>query len=469
MNPSYSIRLVGVVVVVMSINSFTKGSSSTVATTATGSTKPQIQRENTAIETTTTGFIPLLDVTDTPTHDNKTQSDSEESGKEFDTREKQEQFTSKQYTFNDKHITDDHGMYSNITTSGENTVFSEFTSDTPVTEDVGNRAGTSVDPVQWVGYVTVPLLFSTGVLGNVLIICVMRRPAFQNKSFSVLTIVLACSDLVMSVMFPFNKQFVIRLLQWDIRSQGWFGCRLFFWLWRTSKMSASWLIVLLSIERFVAVWLPLHVKQLCTFKNGCRGSLLVFLVIGIFNGVWVSISDHLHNGVCSPNFPVSEDMVSIVKSLVIAGASVYCLIPGFLISVFNILIVGKLHKNKNIQMALGRRNNVKAGNKAWTMLVSISIAFIILVVPTGILHCYSVFSGQKIYVSNKPNFVIVREIAQFCEQLNHAINLFMYILCNKRFRTELKLIVTAGVLTKTNSLTANETRMTSLKEISNQF
>ena len=304
---------------------------------------------------------------------------------------------------------------------------------------------TSLNSVlQWFGYVTLPVLLITGVVGNTMSMVIMRKPVFRHMCFSVLITALSISDIVISIMIPFNKQVVMDLLKWDIRSQGWFGCRTFFWFWRTSKMTSSWLVALISVERFIGVWLPIHVKQICTKKNAYFSVGCVYGGIGIFVLIWSSYCDNMIQGRCLPNYPRSADYVALTKAFIIAGSSIYCYVPALLILIFNVLIIWKIHMGYN-PASKSVKSKRKCGTKTWTMLVSISVAYFVLAVPIGVVHGYAVFAGVPLFESKNPTIVLIREVAQILEQANHVVNFFAYVLCNQRFRKEVHGLVSKKV------------------------
>lgn len=121
--------------------------------------------------------------------------------------------------------------------------------------------------IDYAGYITVPLFFIVGICGNFTSICVMLSQQFRKMSVSVAIIALSVSDTWFIIMFPLNKLFVRELLGVDVRSLSVIGCKIFFWLWRTSKMTSSWFVVLICAERFIAVWLPFKVRKLSHYLD----------------------------------------------------------------------------------------------------------------------------------------------------------------------------------------------------------
>lgn len=76
-------------------------------------------------------------------------------------------------------------------------------------------------------------------IGNSLIIFVMNRKPFKQLPISVVLISLAGSDTLVSLMLPFNKVFVRKMVGCDIRAISAVACKMFYWAWRTFKVTET--------------------------------------------------------------------------------------------------------------------------------------------------------------------------------------------------------------------------------------
>ena len=115
---------------------------------------------------------------------------------------------------------------------------------------------------QLVGKIAVPIITIIGILGNSMSIIIMNQKYFRRQSISLILTCLAISDSAVLLLFVFNKKFMMEFLDRDARALSQEGCVLFFWIFRTSKMTSSWFVVLISIERFIAVWFPFKSKEI---------------------------------------------------------------------------------------------------------------------------------------------------------------------------------------------------------------
>ena len=289
-------------------------------------------------------------------------------------------------------------------------------------------------------YVTLPMFLVIGLFGNLMTIATMASRQFSNLTSRYILIALAISDTTLILTQPFNKIWVINLLGTDIRSAfANLGCKIFFHIFRTSKMTSSWLVVLVCFERFVAVVFPLKAKLILKKRIIFAAIALDYLIIGSYNAVW-SFSSGIVNGLCKPDLPSIEH-----KVFVTIGCTIYSFIPSAILLVFTPQIMYSILNQVRLRRRFTSPKTPLATTssssrrdedmiRASIMVVCVMIAYIILVLPITIIHLYSAQIGVSAFDANSLGFFIFREIAQVLEQINYCINFFFYIMCSGRFR-----------------------------------
>ena len=288
-------------------------------------------------------------------------------------------------------------------------------------------------------YISLPLFLVIGLFGNLMTIATMASKQFSNLTSRYILIALAISDTTLILTQPFNKIWIINLLGTDIRSAlSNVGCKIFFHIFRTSKMTSSWLVVLVCFERFVAVVFPLKAKLIINKRIIFVAIALDYLVIGIYNAVW-TFSSGIVDGLCKPDLPSIEH-----KIFVIVGCTIYSFIPSAILIVFTPQIMYTILKQVRIRRRFTSKQPATPSSstsrreedmiRASIMVVCVMIAYVILVLPITIIHVYSAQIGVSAFDVNSLGFFIFREVAQVLEQINYAINFFFYIMCSGRFR-----------------------------------
>jgi len=286
-----------------------------------------------------------------------------------------------------------------------------------------------------------PFFLVTGLFGNTLTILTMMSNKFQHLTSRYILIFLALSDTVLLLTQPFNKIWVIRLFGFDYRAISELSCKVFFVIFRSAKMTSSWLVVLLCFERFVAVVYPLKAKAIIRKDYMVAAIILDYVFMFAYNSVW-HFSSGVEGGICKPDLPSLRH-----KVFVIIGCTFYSFIPTALLMVFTPQIIVRLRHHTRLQRTLsscGKQVDLNRSRrsddmvKASVMVLGVMIAYIILIIPITTVHLYAFSAGVSAFDENSLGFFIYREIAQMLEQINYAVNFIFYVLCSTVFRSHVK-------------------------------
>ncbi|XP_060564898.1 C-C chemokine receptor type 6-like [Ruditapes philippinarum] len=321
---------------------------------------------------------------------------------------------------------------------------------------VDERLQTAKDVMFTIQYALLPLFLVTGLFGNLFTIVTMASSRFQHLTSRYILIFLAISDTVLLLTQPFNKLWVIKMLGQDVRALSIASCKAFFVIFRSAKMTSSWLVVFLCFERFVAVVFPLKAKTIIRKRLILPAIAVNYFANFVYNSVW-SFSSGVVNGICKPDLPSLKHYY-----FVIIGCSFYSFIPTALLIVFTPQIIVRLIRQTKVRRQLSTRslttsksNAVKTSSnpvmsrskrdeemmRASIMVLGVMIAYIVLIIPITTVHIYSFTAGVSAFDVNSYGFFIYRELAQMLEQINYAVNFFFYVLCSSAFRGRVKEIL----------------------------
>ncbi|XP_069114832.1 uncharacterized protein [Argopecten irradians] len=293
----------------------------------------------------------------------------------------------------------------------------------------------TLEVLQHANYILLPTMLVFGLFGNTLTIIIMTSRRYAHLTSRLLLIALACSDMLLLLTQPFNKIFFIWMTGLDLRALSDIGCKIYFFLFRSSKMTSSWFVVLLCVERFIAVWFPFRAKIICTQRNTLLSIGLVYVVIGTYNSVWARWSS-IVNGRCHPdgyNASDPEDKAMFGRFL-IGGCNLYSFIPTAIMLVLTPLIIKKLLDHRRKRKTLTRKTNKQDEAKVTVMLLGIVTAYVILIIPVTFLHLFSFLIGVRAFGQNPNGFLIFRDVTQILEQVNYAINFVLYVITSQQFR-----------------------------------
>jgi len=290
-----------------------------------------------------------------------------------------------------------------------------------------------------VQYVVCPSLVVIGLIGNICAIITVSQPQFRKLTTRRILCALALSDTLLLCTNPFNQSFMKDVWNQDVRALSTAGCKVFFMAYRIGKISGSWFIALVTIERFLAVMFPLKVKTLITRKTICISIAIVYIVATAVAGGW-TFSSGIKDGICVPDLVETENLY-IHKIFVIFGACIYSIVPICIMLILTPPVVVKIirsHRRRKAIVHSSLERSTRETSKASIMLIAITLEYIILVTPITLVLILTIWTDRPIFGSKNPDEVVFQAVALIFEQLNHSMNFFVYVLCSQQFRQGFK-------------------------------
>jgi hypothetical protein len=255
-------------------------------------------------------------------------------------------------------------------------------------------------------------------------------------------IALSLSDSMLLLTQVFNKAFVISYFQMDVRALSDISCKVFFVIFKTAKMTSSWFLVCICWERFVAVWFPLKAKIICTKRVAWALIVIIYFVITTYTSVWSYASKITKDNMCHPDVydKTNPEEVSRFGTFLMGGVSLYSLIPmSFLITMTPLIALKLARQSKKRKSMVGKSVRTSSDTSRTTiMLVGVMVAYVLLIGPVTALHISAFVLRVNALGSNAFGFLIFKEVCQILEQMNYAINFFLYVLTSSLFRVGLK-------------------------------
>ena len=180
-----------------------------------------------------------------------------------------------------------------------------------------------------------------GLLGNMTTILIMQQRPFKSTTHSILLSALAITDTLSFPIFLLFKPCVAYLFGFDMRSLGDVVCRLLQYLSYIARVGGSAMIILICLERFIAVCFPFKAKFILAKKSAyisvCVCSLLAIVVGGLvvrYSGV--------EDVYCAP-ISANTSVATLSIPAVIAPT---IFLPALVILSLMPLTVGKLCRNR---------------------------------------------------------------------------------------------------------------------------
>ena len=274
------------------------------------------------------------------------------------------------------------------------------------------------------------VLSTIGFVTNFLVIIVILCGSLRHSIFMSLLVVLATTDN-------------LTLLASNLIQPGVFGhlfgpavivCRMFLFLMLSCGMMSSWLVVLISVERYIAIFYPLKVHLYLTLK---RMYLLIccLTLISCISKVYYLLRSYLisFNGI--PVCILEGNNVRINLIFSILNGLLYSFIPFCIITTLNLLILKKLQSHKTLHARSQQLPTLSTTrvNMLVPMMFAISTVFVVTTIPISILTIVTcVFSVNGHDWDGNDNWVFL--LAVGLANLNHIVNFFLYCVTGSVFK-----------------------------------
>ena len=274
---------------------------------------------------------------------------------------------------------------------------------------------------------------SIGILANSLVIFVIIHGSLWKSVFMSLLMTLATYDSLYLV--------AIVNIQTDIFGRFGIGpstlhCSLNNFLLHGCSLVSSWVTMLISLERFIAIYYPFKVHIFCTKirMNGTTMALTIMAFLGSVPYFYIS------SVTCSDHGP--ECQILLKNALVMTHTCIfytlYSIVPFLIIAVFNMLIIRKIKTQKafRLRSQLQQCNQESCGNdnSLIVIMVSICLVFVATTLPASI----TVIVKYSLCFFEVEKCTLVRgwifHFAYLFEDINHSVNFCLYCLTGSVFR-----------------------------------
>lgn len=304
-----------------------------------------------------------------------------------------------------------------------------------------------------------PVIFFVGLTGNVLILVVMSCKRMRGTSTSDYLIIMAVADLltIITGMIPeWLEAMEIVILQELSPAM----CKTYKFVSYTCGDTATWIRVLFTLDRFMAICFPMRKPECCMAwraKYYCLGAALAAVAKNL-HVIWTRGAEYqtktVYEYVDCVQVPTNNTITTIKNcgyptpeykyfEIYVRPWIVFALvnfIPFCIILVCNIFIVrAMIHMTR---MRKERRLPTKTSDwqlfQTTAMCLGASFTFLICVTPTMVL-----LIGKPYWTQNGTNiaYEIAKSISNQLLYLNNSVNFFLYCITGKKFRETLGLML----------------------------
>ena len=214
------------------------------------------------------------------------------------------------------------------------------------------------------------------------------------------------------------------------------GCKIIIYLNHVFWSYGAFEIVLMTLDKVIAIKLPHKSALLCTAKRAKILSVINFFTIAIFYLPNFDFSKSLSEGDCA-RYIKDEWYVTVYSYLSLIITSV---IPVSMLFVMNIIIIKTVRKSQRMRSENQTviQDKAKATEIQLTvMLILVSSLFVILLLPFEIREIYYTIFSKAETPKEYAIFIFVFDITFELYNVNNGINFYLYFISGTKFRRDL--------------------------------
>ncbi|VDI62696.1 Hypothetical predicted protein [Mytilus galloprovincialis] len=297
---------------------------------------------------------------------------------------------------------------------------------------------------KWIWRIISPIIFIVGVFGNIGIIIVLcRMKQWKNITYNFLFI-LSLSDTTV-LLTGLVRRWILAAFDFDIRTSSDFGCKLDVFMIYFSMHVSSWILVSITVERFVKTRFPLQYRT-AKFSSLLKIVLIVpilmsFAIDGhlfINNGLMKVQNEYICNNTSDESFNFEENYFVVIDLVWLS------LLPFILMFIMNIFIGQTLRSSGRLRGLFMRskeyrKRNIRSSKRLTQMLFFISIYFIITTLPISIFNAVDSFTTSATTLISAQRGLI-KAILYLFQFSNYGINFYIYVNINETFKRNLPMV-----------------------------
>ena len=268
-----------------------------------------------------------------------------------------------------------------------------------------------------------------GLIGNTITVFVLCKKKYASTSTCFYMKMLAFSDNTLMILFFIR--WLKQLADVDINED--FFCITYFFAKRVTLGASGWILMLMTLDKYLCSRFPLHAKRLCTIKRArvCLFVIMSVYVIAHLPYFWrysninaITLSDKCPIKLAE-NF---VRMFTIFRITLLDNV-----LPWLLTTLFTILMSRELYiMSKKSASVRIRTIDKKIPKKVKYMAIFDSWAFFFLTFPAAALDLTRLFITIK---SDKMLFILY-ETFVYLLHINSAVHFYFYVMVSKNFRND---------------------------------
>ena len=211
---------------------------------------------------------------------------------------------------------------------------------------------------------------------------------------------------------------------------------------KTAKMSTAWMTVLVAVNRYIFVCVPLKASEWCTLSK-VKIQLAVVLVLAVVCNIPMFVQFRV---MCVTRSNGTSSLFLEWRRYMVYDAIWYFIlwtgVPLVVLMLLTVRLIKAMKAHRRMKLAMHRGRQQQDSSVTFALIIVV-IVFIICHVPTLVSRIAYYLVPYKTLILNDV-WIFTYDIANMFIILNSAVNFFIYILANKRFRDVLTETICRG-------------------------
>ncbi|XP_013403369.1 FMRFamide receptor-like [Lingula anatina] len=294
------------------------------------------------------------------------------------------------------------------------------------------------------------ILVVIGTFGNIFSFIVLRQKAMMTLSTYFYLAALSLADTVV-LYFGLFRLWIWQLTGMDVQHYADWSCKLVAVIGYSASDFSVWLIIAVTVERYIVVCHPLKASELCNIPRAkiVMGALFMLLLTINLHFFWtVELSTSESDIPKCDGGPQYKHLITEIWPWV--DAVIYSFLPFGTILIMNCIIIRQvIHARRsreelqNTSLKERRRTTQESSIKLTIMLLTVSFTFVLTTLPINVFMIAKAFfqSYSEQDIDEKGRREVIHTSAKLLMYLNHSINFFLYCATGQKFRHQVKRIL----------------------------
>jgi len=286
-----------------------------------------------------------------------------------------------------------------------------------------------------------------GLIGNLLSFTLFMRIRNKLRSTSITLLALSISDslvLLELVVLPYVTS------KFELLKRSQILCKFPAFFNPVIAGFSSWVLVILAIERLIAVGFPYRASRICTQRNIIVALSIVTIFLCACNLPRAIVIRSIPYFPGSVNFKCSLGRANGLLRLLLPWVYLFVnwLIPFTVLFGSNVFIIVKLFKHRNKMSHLSSHSDYPNHTKHITlMLIAVSLFYLLTTSPYHLFGLVDEHLLKKVTLEHQKEQLKVSHWLFYLHSMNYSCNFILYCLSGSKFRKELKSCFQCGKLT----------------------